>query len=178
MHADNWEIVGHGRGVAAHATRIGRELGFGPAALASLRLAALLHDVGKLAVSDRILRKPGALDPEEWAQIRCHPSVGARMLEAEGFEEIAGWVRAHHERPDGAGYPHGLRGDEIPIQARILAVADAYDAMVTDRPYSPALSREEAHEELRRGSGTQFDSEVVSAFLVETPEFALAGSLA
>ena len=178
MDARNWEIVGHGRGVAAHATRLGRELGFAATALASLRLAALLHDVGKLVVPDRILAKPGALDPEEWAQVRCHPSVGARMLEAEGFEEVAGWVRAHHERPDGLGYPDGLSGDEIPIQARILAVADAYDAMVTERPYSPAMSSEEAREELRRGAGTQFDAEVVSAFLVEAPEFALSGSLA
>jgi len=176
LQGGNCEIVGHGRGVAAHATRLGRKLGFSPRALASLRLAALLHDVGKLAVPDRILGKPGALDPAEWAQVRCHPAVGARLLEAEGFAEIAGWVRSHHERPDGLGYPDGLCGEEIPIEARILAVADAYDAMVTERPYSPAMSTEEAREELRRGAGTQFDAEVVSAFLVETSELMLAGA--
>ena len=175
LHADNLEIVGHGRSVAGHAARIGRELGYRPAALAGLRLAALLHDIGKLAVPERILAKPGELDPMEWAQVRCHPAVGARMLRADGYEEIATWVRAHHERPDGLGYPDRLRREEIPYEALILSVADAYDAMVADRPYSAAMSADDAREELRRGAGTQFDAEVVSAFLVETRELVLAG---
>lgn len=176
--ADNWQFVSHGRVVAGHAVRLGRELGFGPAAVANLRLAALLHDIGKLAVPEHILGKPGQLDPAEWAQVRCHPAVGARRLEADGCEEIAPWVRAHHERPDGLGYPDGLRGEEIPIEARILSVADAYDAMIADRPYSAAMSPHDAREELHRGAGTQFDPDLVSAFLLGADKLVLCGSAA
>ena len=174
LRGDDWEIVGHGRSVARRAVRLARQLGLEPEDQMRLRLAALVHDIGKLAIPESILAKPGSLDQQEWAQVRCHPATGARMLEADGFDEIAGWIRAHHERPDGLGYPDGLRGEEIPIQARILAVADAYDAMLSDRPYSPAMDPAEAREELRRGAGAQFDAVVVAAFLACEGERALA----
>jgi HD-GYP domain-containing protein (c-di-GMP phosphodiesterase class II) len=125
----------------------------------------VLHDLGKLGIADAILHKPGALDDLEWKEIRRHPEIGARILEHAGLSDIAGWVRAHHERIDGRGYPTGIAGEDIPIEARILAVADAYEAMVADRPYRAGMPASEAREELTRCAGTQFDQAVVDAFL-------------
>jgi HD-GYP domain-containing protein (c-di-GMP phosphodiesterase class II) len=130
-----------------------------------LHAAGVLHDLGKLAVPDAILHKPDRLTDAEWAEIRRHPEVGARILENAGLHRIAGWVRAHHERVDGGGYPNGLNADQIPLEARILAVADAYEAMVADRPYRAGMEPEEAGAELLRCAGTQFDEAVVDAFL-------------
>jgi HD-GYP domain-containing protein (c-di-GMP phosphodiesterase class II) len=142
-----------------------RELGFDEDRVERLRLAGILHDIGKIGVPDSILCKPGPLTADEMDQMRRHPELGARMLSSSELDDVRGWILAHHERPDGTGYPKGLSSDEIPIEAAILAVGDAYEAMTSDRVYRPALDRERAEEELLRHSGTQFSSEVVEAFL-------------
>jgi HD-GYP domain-containing protein (c-di-GMP phosphodiesterase class II) len=133
--------------------------------IARLRAAGVLHDIGKLGIPDAVLHKAGPLDDEELTEIRRHPELGASILEHANLRDIATWVLAHHERVDGHGYPSGLRGEEIPLEARVLAVADAYEAMTADRPYRSALPRGEALDELRRGAGEQFDGAVVRAFL-------------
>ena len=130
-----------------------------------IHAAGVLHDLGKLGIADAILYKPGPLDNGEWKEIMRHPEIGARILEHAGLSDIAGWVRAHHERLDGRGYPKGIGGHEIPLEARILAVADAYEAMVADRPYRAGMPAGSACEELLRCSGTQFDPAIVDAFL-------------
>ncbi len=163
---------GHVARVAAYAVATARELGWDPHRLVTLEFAATLHDLGKIGVEDRILRKPGPLDPAEREQMRQHTRVGARILEnvpyleEENFLEMARSCALYHqERYDGLGYPQGLRGSAIPQEARIVAVADTFDAMTTDRPYREALSREAAIGEIEREAGTQFDPEVVAAFL-------------
>ena len=128
-----------------------------------VRLAGLLHDVGNVAISHLVLCKPGPLSTEEWTEIRRHSEIGARILANARLDDIGGWVLAHHERLDGEGFPHGLANGSIPLEARILAVADAYEAMTSDRPYRAAFSVDDAIAELRRHSGTQFDPEVVDA---------------
>jgi HD-GYP domain-containing protein (c-di-GMP phosphodiesterase class II) len=125
----------------------------------------VLHDIGKIGISDRVLSKPGPLDAEEWQEMYTHPEIGARLLSRPEFDDLRAWILSHHERPDGLGYPHALSGDEIPLEARILAVADAYEAMTADRVYRPALGEEAARGELVGGAGTQFDARVVEAFL-------------
>jgi HD-GYP domain-containing protein (c-di-GMP phosphodiesterase class II) len=122
----------------------------------------MLHDVGKIAVPSAVLAKPGRLTAEEFAQIQTHPVVGGLMLAHAGLAEESRWVRAHHERVDGAGYPDGLGRSQIPLEARILFVADAFEAMTSDRPYQPGMPVEEALAELRRCAGTQFDARVVT----------------
>jgi HD-GYP domain-containing protein (c-di-GMP phosphodiesterase class II) len=130
------------------------------------RRGAILHDAGKIGVSDAILRKPGKLDAEEWDEMKKHPEMGYRMLQHIKFLEPAlGIVLSHQERWDGGGYPRGLKGEEIPLGARIFAVVDTFDAMTSDRPYRPALSIEKAVEEVRTFAGTQFDPSVADAFL-------------
>ena len=131
------------------------------------RLAGLLHDLGKAGISRRILNKPGKLTEEEFAEIKEHPPLGSMMIisEIEALQQVVPIVRHHHERFDGKGYPDGLAGQDIPLEARILAVVDAFDAMTHERSYRKAMSREEALAELERGAGTQFDPAVVEAFL-------------
>jgi HD-GYP domain-containing protein (c-di-GMP phosphodiesterase class II) len=129
-----------------------------------MRIAGVLHDIGKLAVADAVLHKPGALTPEEWEDVRRHSEVGARILSHAGLNDVAAWVLAHHERVDGLGYPAGLEAEQIPLEARILAVADAYEAMTADRPYRRALGASRAEEELAACAGRQFDPRVVGAF--------------
>ncbi len=158
------EAAQHSRRVGRYSAAIAVQMGFDGDRVDSIRLAGLLHDIGKLAVSDHILRKPGRLNGEEWREIREHPRIGAEMLQAADLNDVSAWVRSHHERPDGRGYPDGLFGDRIPVEARILSVADCYEAMTSDRAYSEALRPEEARAELRRCSGTQFDGDVVEAF--------------
>lgn len=127
-------------------------------------LAGKLHDIGKLAIPDSILRKRGKLTESEWETMRRHPSIGANVVSHVGsLARLAPIIRSHHERFDGAGYPQGLRGNEIPLEARIVAVVDAYDAMISDRPYRLRMSVEGARQKLRENAGTQFDPEVVAA---------------
>jgi HD-GYP domain-containing protein (c-di-GMP phosphodiesterase class II) len=154
--------------VTALACRIGRRLGLPPQALADLQNAARLHDIGKVGVPDSVLRKPAALSPDEWKLMQGHCSWGANLVERiPGLERVARIVRHHHERFDGSGYPEELFGDEIPIESRILGVADAYVAMSENRPYRPRLAEQELVRELEGGCGTQFDPEVVGALRLE-----------
>jgi diguanylate cyclase (GGDEF)-like protein/putative nucleotidyltransferase with HDIG domain len=153
----------HSRTVARYAGMMADELGFEPERVERLRLAGLLHDVGKIGISNLVLTKPGPLSDEEWVDVRTHPEIGARLLARAELDDLRTWILSHHERLDGAGYPFGLSGDEIPLEARVLAVADAYEAMTSDRAYQPALREESARAELIKGSGTQFDPEVVQA---------------
>jgi putative nucleotidyltransferase with HDIG domain len=155
----------HSETVGRYAELMARELGLPERRIGRVRLAGLLHDVGKVAVPDAILRKPGALTDEEWAVIVQHPALGAQILEHPSLADVQAWVGAHHERPDGTGYPHGLSGEALPLEARIVAVADAYEAMTSDRSYRDAIGAQKARAELRRHAGTQFDGDVVEAFL-------------
>ncbi len=158
--------------VADVAYQLGRALRLRPRALGELRYAAEVHDIGKVGVPDDVLRKPGPLDTAEWKLIEGHSAEGAQLIaRIPGLERVAAIVRHHHERYDGCGYPDHLRGDEIPLESRILSVADAYVAMIEDRPYRRGRSAEAAKQELREQSGDQFDPEVVDAL------FCLNGSL-
>jgi len=151
--------------IAALATGIGLEMGLPPEEIERIRIASLLHDLGKIAIPEEILDKPTTLSDDEWQAIGEHPRIGQVILEqASTLREAIPVVLHHHERYNGGGYPHGLRGSEIPIGARIVSVADAYHAMVHARPYKGALTHEEALEELRRHAGTQFDPNVVELF--------------
>jgi diguanylate cyclase (GGDEF)-like protein/putative nucleotidyltransferase with HDIG domain len=154
----------HSETVGRYAEQIAQEMGLEPVQVERVRVAGVLHDIGKLGISDAVLLKPGALEPHEWEEITRHPELGARILEHANLRDVAHWVLAHHERLDGSGYPRALAGAAIPLEGRILAVADAYEAMTADRPYRHALSPDEARAELHRGSGTQFDPAVVAAF--------------
>jgi diguanylate cyclase (GGDEF)-like protein len=155
----------HARTVGQLARRTAAELGFEPTRVERVGSAGVLHDVGKLGIADAILHKSAALDESEWRETKRHPVVGARILEHAGLHDLALWVGQHHERMDGLGYPAGLRKDEIAVEARILAVADAYEAMIADRPYRAGMPAAEARAELVRCSGSQFDPVVVRALL-------------
>jgi two-component system cell cycle response regulator len=155
----------HSRRVGRLAELAARELGLAPERVERVRLAGVLHDEGRVGVPEELLRKPGPLNTEEWRFVRAHPEVGARMVETTDFHEVPGWIRTHHERPDGSGYPEGVPWDEVPLEGRILGVADAWEAMTSERSYRPALATDEAARELRRGAGSQFDEDVVEALL-------------
>jgi len=156
---------GHSRRVADLSLIVARELGIDGDDLLDIERAAILHDIGKLAVPDAILSKPAALTSDEWLEMRRHPDVGHDLVRDVPFlGRAAEIIRSHHERFDGTGYPRNLKGQEIPLGARIFAVVDAYDAMTSDRPYRLARSHEEALEEIRHQVGTQFDPVVVAPF--------------
>ena len=157
----------HSERVGELAARIARRLGGDEAQIELTRLAASLHDLGKLAIPEEILRKPGALNESERLVLQRHPQIGFRMLESLGVEPIAEWVLHHHERWDGDGYPDRLRAEDIPLGARIIFVADAYDAMTSERVYRKPLTPREALDELERCAGTQFDPQIVEAFSEE-----------
>jgi putative nucleotidyltransferase with HDIG domain len=158
---------GHTERVAEYALMLARELGFGDEELHAVEVGAVIHDIGKIGIPDRILLKPGRLDTEEFAEMRKHPEISSYILdELELPAVVRDMARNHHERYDGKGYPDGLKGDEIPLAARILTVADAFDAMTSDRPYRRALSQEVAAAEIRRNAGTQFCPKVVAALEV------------
>lgn len=160
----------HARTVGRFASETAAALGLPDERVERIQAAGVLHDLGKLGIADAILHKPGPLTDEEWREMRRHPEVGARILEHAGLRDIARWVGQHHERIDGQGYPLGLAGEEISLEARILAVADAYEAMISDRPYRTGMSVEDARGELLRCRGTQFDQRVVEAFLGTLPD--------
>lgn len=165
--AERDTALGEHTGIVADlATALAAEVGLAGAAAKHVRAAAELHDVGKLALPETLLAKPEPLDDAEWMLVRQHTLIGERIIcRAEGLEEVARTVRSTHERWDGSGYPDGLRGEEIPLAARLIAICDAYDAMTSDRPYRGALSREDAVAELRRSAGGQFDPALVELFV-------------
>ncbi len=157
---------GHSLRVADYAVEFGRKLGLGRAATERLRLAAILHDIGKIGTFEKILDKPGALTPEEMEIVRQHPSLGAAILSPlKTLNDIIPVIRHHHERFDGAGYPGGLSGEDIPHEARLLTLVDSYDAMRSDRPYRRGLTPAEAIVQIQKGAGSQFDPTLASLFL-------------
>jgi putative nucleotidyltransferase with HDIG domain len=160
------ETGGHSDRVVAYMELLLEQMNIKGPELATLRRGALLHDVGKIGVPDNVLRKPTALSEAEWAVMKRHPEFGARIIAGIPFlEDVARIVRHHHERWDGMGYPDGLKGDRIPLGARIFAVGDSFDAMTSDRPYRRGLLIDAAREEIRRCANSQFDPAVVTAFL-------------
>ena len=160
------ETAGHSRRVAMYSTKIAKELDAAEHELKTIIRGAWLHDIGKLATPDAILLKPGALTQEEWRVMQRHAEIGYDLVKRIPFlAQAAEIILSHHERWDGSGYPRGLKATDIPLGARVFAVADTVDAMTSDRPYRSALSFEEAGEEIRRGSGSRYDSQVADAFL-------------
>jgi putative nucleotidyltransferase with HDIG domain len=165
IDARNSHTRGHSKNVARYALAVARQMKWAPDRRHRLEIAALLHDVGKLGVEAFILAKPASLDEVEMAAIRYHPLLGVRILESvRQLADIIPFIRHHHERFDGNGYPDRLKGEDIPLEARILSVADAYEAITSNRPYRRARSPQEALQEIRKGIGTQFDPRVVEAF--------------
>lgn len=157
---------GHTQRVNLYSSAIARYLQLNPMERKWLKITSVLHDIGKIGIEDQILKKPEPLSSEEFNMIKRHSNMGAEIIEhIRQLREIVPGVRYHHETIDGQGYPDGLRGESIPLLAKIVAVADTYDAMTTDRPYRKALKKEAAIEELKKCSGTQFDREVVEAFV-------------
>jgi len=155
----------HCRRVGRYAELIAREMGLPPDAVESVRLAGILHDVGRVGMPDELVVKSGPLSEREWELVRSHPEIGARMLDTTDYSELGEWILAHHERPDGGGYPAGSKAGEVPLEGSILAAADAYEAMTAERPYRAPLDPEAASEEMRREAGRQFDERVVDALL-------------
>ena len=171
LDARDSETQGHSRRVAEYTISVARRLGVVEPDLTQFRWGALLHDVGKIGIPDAVLRKPGPLTPEEWKVMQQHPELGRRILSAVEFLEGAvPIVYCHQEQYDGSGYPQGLRGEEIPLGARVFAVVDCVDAMAMNRPYRPAMTFQQVRDELLVHAGTQFDSKVVEAFLSIPPE--------
>ena len=157
---------GHSERVAGLAQRLARRLGFAPSDARVVAQAGLLHDLGKIGIPESVLRKPGPLTGEEWALMREHPVVGARIVAPlEFFADGALIIRHHHERQDGSGYPAGLAGGAIPLGARIVAVADVYDALTSERPYRRSLERTEALRRIEAAAERLLDAGIVSAFL-------------
>ncbi|MDN5276526.1 MAG: diguanylate cyclase [Clostridiales bacterium] len=166
LFAKSTETEEHAERLKSYCLAIGRKMRLSSKELDELALLAVLHDIGKVGIRESILQKPGPLTAEEWEEMKKHPEIGWRI--AKGISElvhIAEYILCHHERWDGHGYPRGLKGEEIPLLCRILAVVDAYDAMTSDRVYRKAMSRERALAEIKRNAGTQFDPHVVETFL-------------
>ena len=171
---------GHSDRVAKYSVMIGQQLGLPGVELDRLRISALLHDVGKIGVDDRVLKKPGALTPEEFQIMKQHPSKGANIMRPVAqLKDVLPGIELHHEHVDGKGYPYGLKGEEIPMMARIIAVSDTLDAITTNRPYQSAMDIEEALKIIRKISGTKFDVKVVEALeaIVQTGKLHLAPAL-
>lgn len=157
---------GHSDAVSRYAVAIANRLGMSPREIEGIEVAAILHDIGKIGIREDILNKPGKLDDEEWNEVKKHPESSLKILDNIDFPwDIKLIIYAHHERYDGKGYPAGLKGEEIPLRARIVAAADVYEAMTSDRAYRKALSKETAIKELKRVAGTQLDSEIVNVLI-------------
>jgi HD-GYP domain-containing protein (c-di-GMP phosphodiesterase class II) len=162
----SFETEEHAQRIAQLCKVIGVNMGLSHDDIDKLHLFSMLHDVGKVGVSDRILKKPDKLNEEEWREMQKHPEIGYRIaMTSPDFAPVAEYILAHHERWDGTGYPNGLAGEKIPLLSRILAVADAYDAMTQDRIYHRAMARQDALDEIQKYAGTQFDPNIVDVFL-------------
>lgn len=158
---------GHTKRVGVFSEMIGKELGFDYNEMLDLKMAAVLHDIGKIGIEDKILKKESQLNDEEFQIMKDHPRLGYEILKrVEGLENVVNGMRYHHERPDGTGYPYGMRGEEIPLMARIISVADTFDAMISTRPYRKGLPPMVAFDEIKKHRGTQFCEKVVDAFEV------------
>lgn len=158
---------GHSARVAHYSKILGQELGLSDSALEELEMAALFHDIGKIGVPDNVLNKPTRLDENEFKIMKSHPENSGQILnELEFFKSLAPGARHHHERYDGRGYPDGLKGENIPLAARVILIADTFDAMTSTRPYRKGLAYEIAYSELREFAGTQFDPVLVEKFIV------------
>ncbi len=156
---------GHSRRVTIYSLFIGKKLNLDDQLLNNIRITGILHDIGKIGISEAILNKPGSLSDSEFKVIKQHPIIAEQILRSiPQLDEIRKAIRHHHERYDGAGYPDGLKGEDIPLISRIIAVADCYDAMISDRPYRSALSKEIAIDEIMKNKGSQFDPKIVDAF--------------
>jgi len=166
LDARDTYTAGHSRRVSEYSCAIARALNLAGESVEEIRVGALLHDIGKIGIADAVLQKSGKLNPEEWSIIQQHPTIGRRILEGVGgFQLYLPTVELHHENWNGTGYPHGLRGEAVPLPARIVHVADAYDAMTSSRPYRRAMSSEEALRILQQNAGTQFDPSIVPVFV-------------
>ena len=166
MYARSYETEAHAVRLGQYSKLIGEKMNLSQSSMDELELFSMLHDIGKIGIDDRILNKPGALTPDEWGIMKRHPEIGFVItMSSPDFASIADYVLSHHERWDGTGYPLGLCGDEIPLLSRILALADAYDAMTSDRVYRKALSKEAALEEIGKNIGTQFDPYIAKLFM-------------
>lgn len=162
---------GHSMRVTLYSLALAKKLNLQDDLLEEIETAGLLHDIGKIAIPEKILLKPGKLTAEEFEIIKSHPELGEKLVKSvEKLRLISNWLKHHHERFDGKGYPDGLAGDDIPISARIIALADTYDAMTSDRAYRNALSHEEAIDEIKRCSGTQFDPVLANIFIENQEE--------
>ena len=180
VDAKDHNTYGHSQKVSKYASDIAAELGYSEEKISTIHTAGLLHDIGKIGVSDKILVKNGPLNDEEWEMIRTHPTMGVSILKhVDSIRDCLPSVQYHHERYDGTGYPQGLKGENIPMDARIIAVADAFDAMTSSRPYrNRVLATKQAMEELIRCSGTQFDPKIVTAFVKTLPQNSLKQKVA
>jgi len=166
LEAKESHLSGHAATTMHYSVEVGRKLGLGADEIASIKLGALFHDVGKIGVPESLLSKPAELTDEEWIEMRAHPTIGASLLgNVPMLDRIRPIVVAHHENFDGTGYPAGLKGSEIPLAAQIISVADSYDAMTSERPYRIALRPKQALRELRANAGTQYNPVVVEAFI-------------
>ncbi|MBS4026039.1 MAG: HD-GYP domain-containing protein [Clostridia bacterium] len=165
VEAKDYYTNGHSKRVAYYCKIMASEMGLSTQEKEELELAGLVHDIGKIGISEKVLQKPSKLSDEEYNHIKEHPLVGAKILQPlEGVNNIICWIKHHHERFDGRGYPSGLTGDQIPLGAKIIACADTYDAMTTDRPYREALAPEHALEEIKKSCGSQLDPEIGLTF--------------
>jgi len=166
LDAKDHYTFGHSMRVAYYSIVLGNQIGLNEEQLYDLELAGLFHDIGKIGIPDNVLLKPQRLEEDEFQQMKKHPEWSAQILEGfDHFQEIAYCVRHHHERFDGRGYPDGLKGEEIPLFSRILLISDTFDAMTSSRPYRNGLKFEVAFEELEEFSGSQFDPDLVQAFI-------------
>ncbi|NOH04268.1 MAG: HD-GYP domain-containing protein [Chloroflexi bacterium] len=165
LDARDQETEGHSMRVSSLAVKLGETLGFSNEQLKVLERGSILHDIGKIGISDSILHKPGPLSDDEWRIMRTHPDIGAKIVEGIPFlQDTIPIIRHHQERWDGTGYPSRLRGEEIPLLARLFAVVDAFDALTSNRPYRQKISAAEALRYLREEAGILFDPQIVSAF--------------
>ena len=178
MDAKDSYTRSHCQTVSQLCALIATEIGLTADEIGRMRLAGLLHDVGKIGIPDAILTKPSTLTEAEYEQMKRHSILGEEIVAAAGLTTEARWIRHHHERYDGAGYPEGLAGENIPLQSRIILTADAFEAMTSDRPYRKAPGRDFALAELDRHAGTQFDPQIVQAFTrtIQSTSFPVAHS--